>query len=402
MHHHESHGTSVKILVLGDSGVGKSSLVHMLCHNEPLRALMPTVGCNIDVRLHSSTVPTAAASVSRSNIPSLVTRNNQSADLLSSSSAAEPVFIEFYDISGSPTVRHPKSRSMFYTGSTYQGLILVHDLCNKRSYENLWKWISDYMESSQSRSTLVTGGYGGGQYAQPNIPLLVIGTKNDMAADYSQQKNGVTVCGADLVQKYGGEAISICAISPADFAPNSSTMIAFNMFFSRIIHPSSDTPYSSSPLNQSGTYPLATSTASPTPMSFRPPPTPTPGLEHPRYQERTISTDSDSGARSIPILDFATFTGGASTSANPSRESVYDRHHHVPSRVGSPSPSSLGPGQVPSRPITPTGMSSGAALSTKSALRAQYERNRSVLNQYSNTGVPIYINSRSNTPSVSR
>uniref|UniRef100_A0A8C9G333 RABL3 n=1 Tax=Pavo cristatus TaxID=9049 RepID=A0A8C9G333_PAVCR len=45
----------VKVLVLGDSGVGKSSLVHLLCHNQVLGNPSWTVGCSVDVRrLHFS------------------------------------------------------------------------------------------------------------------------------------------------------------------------------------------------------------------------------------------------------------------------------------------------------------------------------------------------------------
>uniref|UniRef100_A0A6Q2Z6E1 RABL3 n=1 Tax=Esox lucius TaxID=8010 RepID=A0A6Q2Z6E1_ESOLU len=41
----------VKVLVLGDSGVGKSSLVHLLCQNQVLGNPSWTVGCSVDVRV---------------------------------------------------------------------------------------------------------------------------------------------------------------------------------------------------------------------------------------------------------------------------------------------------------------------------------------------------------------
>ncbi|KAF9359634.1 hypothetical protein BGX26_011880 [Mortierella sp. AD094] len=376
------HDATFKVLVLGDSGVGKSSLVHMLCHSEPLRPAIPTVGCNIDVRLHSSTIPTAAASsTSRSGIPSLITRTNPSPEPASNTSGAE-TFIEFYDISGSPAVRNPKSRTMFYSGATYQGLILVHDLCNKRSYENLWKWIGDYMEGSQTSGGGV--GYSGGQYGQLSIPLLVVGTKNDIPASYDQQSAGPRAHGLDLVEKYGGEAISVCAVSPADFMPGSSASIAFNMFFSRVIDPSSSNiSRQRSPLSSTATYPSGAA-----PIFARPPPTPTPQEVRSQYPEH-LPDDSSSGPSSIPILDFATFTGGSTT------DPIED--HRVPTRSGSP----MSQGQNPIRPVTPTGVSSSTSTTTKNTLRAQYERNRSVLNQYSNMSVPVYT-SRSTTPTGHR
>ncbi|KAF9111067.1 Rab-like protein 3 [Mortierella sp. AM989] len=380
-----SHDATFKVLVLGDSGVGKSSLVHMLCHSEPLRPAMPTVGCNIDVRLHSSTIPTAAAaSTSRPANPSLLARTSHSPDPISNAGAE--TFIEFYDISGSPAVRNPKSRTMFYSGATYQGLILVHDLCNKRSYENLWRWIGDYIEVAQSASMTggETMGYGGGQYGQFSIPLLVVGTKNDIPASYDQQNGAPRLPEFDLIEKYGGEAISVCAVSPADFMPNSSASIAFNMFFSRVIDPSSSNSSTSSDsrqrnmFNNGGVYPSGAA-----PLFSRSPPTPTPEQERSQYPEH-LPSDSSSGSSSIPILDFATFTGGSTA------DRIEDRH--VTTRSGSP----ISQDHIPVRSVTPTGISS-STTSTKSALRAQYERNRSVLNQYSNMGVPVYT-SRSTTP----
>ncbi len=42
----------VKILVLGDSGVGKTSLVHLLAHAQTLKQLSYTIGASVEVKLH--------------------------------------------------------------------------------------------------------------------------------------------------------------------------------------------------------------------------------------------------------------------------------------------------------------------------------------------------------------
>jgi GTPase SAR1 family protein len=39
----------IKILVVGDSGVGKTSLVNGICHQEILHFPKTTIGCSIDV-----------------------------------------------------------------------------------------------------------------------------------------------------------------------------------------------------------------------------------------------------------------------------------------------------------------------------------------------------------------
>lgn len=41
----------VKILVVGDSGVGKTSLVHLICHQEVLKRPNWTIGCSVDVKV---------------------------------------------------------------------------------------------------------------------------------------------------------------------------------------------------------------------------------------------------------------------------------------------------------------------------------------------------------------
>ncbi len=42
----------VRILVLGDSGVGKTSLVHLISQGQPLEQLSYTIGAQVEVRLH--------------------------------------------------------------------------------------------------------------------------------------------------------------------------------------------------------------------------------------------------------------------------------------------------------------------------------------------------------------
>ena len=49
-----------KILVLGDSGVGKTSLVHLIAHGKPLSQISYTVGAAVEVKLHEYREGTAA------------------------------------------------------------------------------------------------------------------------------------------------------------------------------------------------------------------------------------------------------------------------------------------------------------------------------------------------------
>jgi hypothetical protein len=51
--------------------------------------------------------------------------------------------VEFIDVGGSS--KHKSSRNMFY--HQINGIILVHDVSNRRSYYNLWNWVSEIIES---------------------------------------------------------------------------------------------------------------------------------------------------------------------------------------------------------------------------------------------------------------
>eukprot|EP00164_Ancoracysta_twista_P001138 GFYU01001491.1.p1 GENE.GFYU01001491.1~~GFYU01001491.1.p1 ORF type:complete len:284 (+),score=38.68 GFYU01001491.1:187-1038(+) len=99
----------VRLLVVGDSAVGKTSLVHYLCTEEPMPASSWTIGCDLDVKMHS-----------------FKDRN---------------YFIEFYDVGG--YAGYEITRDIFY--NNVHGIILVHDLTNSKSYANLHKWIREVM-----------------------------------------------------------------------------------------------------------------------------------------------------------------------------------------------------------------------------------------------------------------
>lgn len=76
----------VRIIVVGDSGVGKSSLVHALCHGMPINNPSWTIGCSVDVKLH---------------------------EYREGTSAQKTYFMELWDIGGSSG--HRNTRSVFYT-----------------------------------------------------------------------------------------------------------------------------------------------------------------------------------------------------------------------------------------------------------------------------------------------
>lgn len=96
----------VKIIVVGDSGVGKTSLTHLICQQQPIGNPSWTVGCSIEVKLHEYKEGTP----------------NQ-----------RRYFIELWDIGGSQN--HKNTRSVFYNPTNeydsdckYMSFIIRHNI----------------------------------------------------------------------------------------------------------------------------------------------------------------------------------------------------------------------------------------------------------------------------------
>jgi len=123
----------VRILVVGDAGVGKSSLVTRVCGLPPRDNIPSTIGCAFQIS--------------------------------SSSIRGQRWFIEFFDLAGSS--RYAESRSVFYSGNKAHGIMFVYDLENRRSFRNIRKWIEE-----------LTPDYGdnAGGFA---VPALCVGCKVD-------------------------------------------------------------------------------------------------------------------------------------------------------------------------------------------------------------------------------
>ncbi|KNC53412.1 uncharacterized protein AMSG_08918 [Thecamonas trahens ATCC 50062] len=109
------HGTasvhaldSVRILVVGDSGVGKTSLVASLTGAGESRPSW-TIGANVEVVGHTH------------------------------STSGKQYFIELIDVGGA--AKYADARSVFYANA--DGVMLVHDLANANSFANLFNWLSE-------------------------------------------------------------------------------------------------------------------------------------------------------------------------------------------------------------------------------------------------------------------
>lgn len=191
----------VKIIVVGDSGSGKSSLVHLIANDEVLSSPGWTVGSQVEVKLH---------------------------DYKEGTPTQKSYFIELWDIGGSS--HHANARRVFY--QSLNGIILVHDLTNIKSYENLQQWLLEVLNKDGKDTKAVVGEIDVEQFAGCNhIPTLVVGTKADQltAKDLKAQnrKNIADWCGA--------EEINISCLNSRAITKGSSDAIKITRFFDKVI-----------------------------------------------------------------------------------------------------------------------------------------------------------------------
>ena len=139
-------------MVLGDSGVGKTSFVHMAAHNEPIKTPGWTIGCSVEVKLHEYKEGTPDQ---------------------------KSYFVELWDVGGSRN--HRNTRHVFY--NPCHGVILVHDLTNRKSDANLFKWLHELIHNDTNLKNEING-YDDldAEYllGTSQIPILIIGTKLDL------------------------------------------------------------------------------------------------------------------------------------------------------------------------------------------------------------------------------
>uniref|UniRef100_UPI003AAD3AB2 rab-like protein 3 isoform X2 n=1 Tax=Centroberyx gerrardi TaxID=166262 RepID=UPI003AAD3AB2 len=189
----------VKVLVLGDSGVGKSSLVHLLCQNQVLGNPSWTVGCSVDVRVH---------------------------DYKEGTPEEKTYYIELWDVGGSvgSASSLKSTRAVFY--NSVNGIILVQDLTNKKSSQNLYRWSLEALNKDSSPTGVIVsnGDYDREQFAENPVPLLLIGTKFDQIPE--NKRNDVLTRTAFLSEDFNAEEINL-VIEKRYFTRDPSQMTGF-------------------------------------------------------------------------------------------------------------------------------------------------------------------------------
>ncbi|CAI4229543.1 unnamed protein product [Auanema sp. JU1783] len=138
--------SSTKIVILGESEVGKTSFVNAVA-GKPGQGFPSTIGVSICMAWHEYRAGTA----------------EQRSELM-----------ELWDIGG--TLAHRSASQVLLDGAA--GAILVHDLSNKKSEENLGQWMSllDGKPRPAGSTRSITA-----DIESSHIPILIVGCKSDLA-----------------------------------------------------------------------------------------------------------------------------------------------------------------------------------------------------------------------------
>eukprot|EP00884_Botryococcus_braunii_P005372 jgi/Botrbrau1/14836/Bobra.0278s0006.1 len=141
----------VRIIVVGNSGCGKTSLAHFLASGETLPKSSPTVGCNIFVK--PVDYPDKAA--------------------INGVTSGKPYFVELWDIGANE--RYRSVRSVFY--SDVSGVIVVHDL-SQRSGGTVYRWAKEVAQKGTFSAAYAAEEIAANLGGLP-VPCLIVANKCD-------------------------------------------------------------------------------------------------------------------------------------------------------------------------------------------------------------------------------
>ncbi|KAI1724902.1 ras of complex, roc, domain of DAPkinase domain-containing protein [Ditylenchus destructor] len=200
--------TSNKIMLLGDSGVGKSTLVNTLSVNTLSGSSnsrpQSTVGCSIQILPHQYSAGTPQESVE---------------------------LIELWDVGG--TNVHRQASTVFLDNVC--GVIFVHDLSNSKSEQNLLQW-SDLLYNHRQTHYNSNSSRVGFEFNSPfldversgTLPTLVVGSRLDMAPHRAREQSRPAV-----VTLRPHETVFLDCRK--EISPGSTNKLIFSRFFDSVI-----------------------------------------------------------------------------------------------------------------------------------------------------------------------
>ena len=190
--------STCQVVLLGDGGVGKSSLMRRFVSNEFDPQSFHTIGVeflNKDITLMPDD------SVNGDNIRTGHIRNNSSGGnkMKCAAHVQEETFtLQIWDTAGQE--RFKSLRTPFYRGADC--CLLTYGIDDKESFANLSRWRQEFLHYADVS-----------QHETDNFPFVVLGNKCDKISNVGQQTRAVSLddaktwCAANGSQQVGGQPL---------------------------------------------------------------------------------------------------------------------------------------------------------------------------------------------------
>ena len=172
---------SLKVILIGDGGTGKTSLVNQFVHRKFSSIYKTTIG--VDITPYKTAVK----------------------------ETGESVRFVLWDMSGQ--THFEKFRSRFYTGSS--GALIVYDLTNAMSYRNVMQWIKECHNSCNKAIPITLVGNKAdldelqilhAKPPMPDYPTVIASAKNNWNVEKAFFSLFETILGQNLVKEEEQEA----------------------------------------------------------------------------------------------------------------------------------------------------------------------------------------------------
>jgi small GTP-binding protein len=165
----------VKIVLIGDSGVGKSNLVHRFIHGTFSEGIANTIGVDFLIK-------------------DMVVRN-------------QAVRVQFWDTAGQEKYR--SIANAYYKNA--QGAVIVYDVATRESFENVGRWLQEVNE-----------------FGEKGIQILVLGNKIDLEG----KRQVLTAEAAKMAENKGAFFCEASAKTNQD----NSVVVAFERLIAEIMN----------------------------------------------------------------------------------------------------------------------------------------------------------------------